>query len=66
MGDYNADANPNLNKMRTVAFAMHLVSQDNLKVDQFSTVGTEKIYHYARKIMSTRIRFKVEPANVSG
>ena len=66
MGNYNADANPDLNKIRNLAFNYKLVKQADLKIDQFSTAGANKVYHYAKKIGSTRLQFLVDPTQVSG
>lgn len=62
MGNYNADANPELGKFRRLAFQYAEVHQNDLMVDQFSTATSEKVYHYARRIGSTRIQFLVNPA----
>ena len=61
MGNYNADPNPDVNKLRTVAFGYGFVTLDDLKVDQFSTTGSNKVYHFVRKIGSTRLQFLVDP-----
>lgn len=66
MGDYGADANPALNKFRTVAFKYNFVPQDNLKVDQFSTSTADKVYKFVRKIGSTRLKFRVDPTQIQG
>lgn len=66
MGNYNADPSPDLDKIHTVAFGYELAPQDNLKVDQFSTSGSDKVYNITRKIGSTRLRVKVDPAQVPG
>lgn len=65
MGNYNADPNPELGKFRRVAFQYGEVHQDNLKIDQFSTLDSNKVYHYARRIGSTRIQFLVDPALIT-
>lgn len=64
MGDYNADANPDLDKIRQVAFGYLLAPEDKLKIDQFSTAGNNKVYHLVKKIGSTRLQFLVDPATV--
>ena len=66
MGNYNADPNPALSKMRTVAFTYLLAPQPKLKGDQFSTAGDEKVYHLVKKIGSTRIQFLVDPTLIPG
>ena len=66
MGDYNADPAPQLPKFRTIAFDFNLVPQRDLKVDQFSTASANKVYHFARRIGSTRIQFLVDPSQIPG
>ena len=66
MGDYNADPNPAVNKIRTVAFNFNLAPQPNLKVDQFSTPTTKKVYHLVKRIGSTSLYVLVEPKEVDG
>lgn len=66
MGNYNADSNPNLNKIRTVAFGFSFAAQSDLKVDQFSTTTSKKVYHLVRKIGSTNLSVLVEPDEISG
>lgn len=66
MTDYNADANPDLNKIRTVAFGYELAAQANLKVDQFSTATDNKVYAIVKKIGSTRLKVLVDPDQISG
>lgn len=66
MGNFGADANPALNKIRTVAFRYKFVNLDNLKVDQFSTDDTDKVYSIVRKIGSTRLLVRVDPTQVQG
>lgn len=66
MGDYGADKTPALNKIRTVAFNYNFAPQDKLKVDQFSTAGTDKVYTIVRKIGSTRLKVLVNPSEVPG
>lgn len=66
MSDYGADSDPQLNKIRTVAFQYNFANQVNLKVDQFSTVDTKKCYHLVKRIGSTNLHFLVEPTDVPG
>lgn len=66
MGTYNADLNPDLDKIRTVAFNYKLAPQTKLKVDQFSTSTANKVYNLTRKIGSTRLRVLVDPSTVPG
>lgn len=64
MSDYGADLNPDTNRIRQVAHAYRLAPEPNLKVDQFSTPTTLKVYHCVRKHLSTRIQFLVDPAKL--
>ena len=64
MGDYNADPNPDVNKIRQVAFAFQLAPETKLKVDQFSTLTTDKVYNLTRLIGSTRLRVLVDPDQI--
>lgn len=64
MSNYNADANPDTDKIRQVAFGYELAPQDKLKVDQFSTPTSLKVYHMVEKIGSTRVQALVDPAMV--
>ena len=66
MGDFGADAIPDLDKIHQVAFAYRFAPQEKLKVDQFSTVGAEKVYSLVRKIGSTRLHVLVDPADIPG
>jgi len=66
MSDYNADSVPDTDKIRQVAFAYKLAALPNLKVDQFSTAGSNKVYHMVKKIGSTRIQFLVDPDDIPG
>ncbi len=64
MGTYNADPNPDTDRIRQVAFGYELTPLLNLKVDQFSTATSLKVYHCVKKIGSTRIQFLVDPATI--
>ena len=64
MGDYNADPNPDLDKMSQVAFGQNFIPLDNVKADQFSTAGTNKVYSFVVKIGSTRLQFLVDPDGI--
>jgi hypothetical protein len=66
MGDYNADESPELHKIFVVAFDFKLAPQTKLKVDQFSTGGSNKVYNLTRKIGSTHLRVLVDPAFIPG
>jgi len=61
MGDYNADANPDIDKIRQVAHGYRFAPQPNLKVDQFSTLSDNKVYALVVKIGSTRLHVLVDP-----
>lgn len=62
MGNYNADLNPDRNRIRQVAFGYELAPLDDLKIDQFSTAGDNKVYHLVKKIGSTRLQCLVDPS----
>ncbi len=62
MGTYNADPNPDTDRIRQVAFGFKLAALPDLKIDQFSTLTSLKVYHCVKKIGSTRIQFLVDPA----
>lgn len=64
MSDYNADPNPDLDKIHQVAFVYGLARQTNLKVDQFSTGSSKKVYTINRRIESTRLKILVEPDDI--
>lgn len=64
MGDYGADPNPDTDKIRQVAFGYKIAPQHKLKVDQFSTATSLKVYHLARKLDSTRMQVLVDPAEI--
>jgi len=66
MGDYNADADPDLNKIHQVAFGFAFANQSDLKVDQFPTTTSKKVYHLVKKIGSTNLSVLVEPDEVPG
>lgn len=64
MGDYNADANPGINKLTQVAFGYQLAPLKQLKVDQFSTATANKVYNLTKKIGKTRLRILVDPSQI--
>lgn len=64
MSDYGADAVPDLDQIRQVAFGYRLAPEDKLKIDQFSTAGADKVFHLVKKIGSTRIQVLVDPAEI--
>ncbi|KKL95122.1 hypothetical protein LCGC14_1857820 [marine sediment metagenome] len=61
MSDYNADPNPDTDRIRQVAFGFKLAPLPDLKIDQFSTLTSLKVYHCVKKIGSTRIQFLIDP-----
>lgn len=64
MSDYGADAVPDLDRIRQVAFGYGLAPEPKLKVDQFSTLTSLKVYHCVQRFRSTSIRFLVDPAQL--
>jgi len=62
MGDYNADAVPDTDRIRQVAHGYEFAPLGDLKVDQFSTPTSHKVYHLVVKIGSTRLQVLVDPA----
>jgi len=64
MTTYNADATPDTNRIRQVAFGYRFAPVTKLKVDQFSTAGSDKVYSLVKKIDSTRLHILVDPANI--
>jgi len=61
MATYNADPAPDTDRIRQVAFGYLLSPEFDLKVDQFSTPTSNKVYHCVKKIGSTRMQFLVDP-----
>ena len=61
MGTYNADPDPDTDRIRQVAFGYALAPLLDLKVDQFSTDSDLKVYACVKKLGSTRIQFLVDP-----
>lgn len=66
MGDYNADPNPDLDKITMVAYGFGFFTKTDTKADQFSTLDTSKVYKLTRKIGKNRLRIKVDPTMVPG
>lgn len=66
MSDYNADPDPDLNRIRQVAFGYAFAPELDLRVDQFSTLTNLKVYNLTRLIGSTRLRILVDPQQVPG
>jgi len=61
MGNYNADPTPDTDAMRQVAFGYKLAPLSDLKVDQFSTDSSLKVFSLVKKIGSTRLQVQVDP-----
>ena len=66
MGDYNADSNPDLDKIRMVAFGFGLFPLVDVKSDQFSTLTSVKVYKFCKKIGTHRLRVQVNPDEIPG
>jgi len=64
MGNYNADPNPDTDRIRQVAFCYRFAPQDKLKVDQFSTASSNKVYTCVQKIGSTKLKILVDPDEI--
>ena len=64
MSDYNADPAPDTDRIRQVAFSYKLAPLENLKVDQFSTDNSNKVYSLVKKKGSTRLQVLVDPAEI--
>ncbi len=64
MSNYGADINPDLDRIRQVAFAFGLAPLDDLKVDQFSTPTSLKVFHFVQKIGSNNLSVLVDPAQL--
>jgi len=61
MGNYNADPTPDTDAIRQVAFGYKLAPLSDLKVDQFSTDSSLKVFSLVKKIGSTRLQVQVDP-----
>jgi len=61
MSDYGADPNPDVDKIRQVAFGYRLSPLSMLKVDQFSTGTDDKVYSLVVKLGKTRLKVLVDP-----
>ncbi len=64
MGTYNADPFPDTNRIRQVAIGFEFAPVPKLKVDQFSTTTSLKVYHLVQLIGSTNLSVLVDPALV--
>ena len=62
MSDYGADPNPDVDKIRQVAFGYRLSPLSMLKVDQFSTGTDDKVYSLVVKLGKTRLKILVDPS----
>lgn len=62
MGTFNADPNPDTDRIRQVAFGFGFAPELDLKVDQFSTLTADKVYNLTRLIGKTRLRLLVDPS----
>ena len=62
MSDYGADPNPDVDKIRQVAFGYRLSPLSMLKVDQFSTGTDDKVYSLVVKLGKTRLKVLVDPS----
>lgn len=61
MSDYNADADPDTDRIRQVSVGYLLAPLLNLKVDQFPTLTEFKVYALVKQIGSTRLHVLVDP-----
>jgi len=61
MSNYNADPTPDKNAIRQVAFGYRFAPETDLKVDQFSTSSSLKVFSLVKKIGSTRLHVLVDP-----
>ncbi len=64
MGNYNADPDPDTDRIRQVAVFFLLTRFRDLKVDQFSTLTSQKVYSLVNKIGSTRLHVLVNPDEI--
>lgn len=65
MSDYGADPDPDIDKINTVCFGYNLGPQGDVKVDQFSTDGDDKVYSLVQKLGSSRLLVRVNPAEIA-
>lgn len=65
MSNYGADPNPDLDKINTVCFGYNLGPQKDVKVDQFSTDGDDKVYSLVQKLGSNRLLVRVTPDDIA-
>lgn len=64
MSDYNADADPDTDRIRQVSVGYLLAPLINLKIDQFSTLSDLKVYALVKKLGSTRLHVLVDPDDI--
>lgn len=61
MSNYNADPVPDTDRIRQVSVGYTLADLHNLKIDQFSTLTSLKVYSFVELIGSTRLQVLVDP-----
>ena len=61
MSDYGAEADPDTDKIRQVAFGYNLAPLSKLKVDQFPISDSAKCYTLVQFWGKTRLQVKVYP-----
>lgn len=61
MGNYNADPDPNLIHARQLAFGFRLAPLPKLKIDQFSTATSAKVFTLVQFHGSTRLKVLIDP-----
>ena len=66
MGDYNADPDPDLSKITMIAHGFNIAPLVKLKIDQFSTLDSTKVYSFVQKSTRSRLRIKVNPTEIPG
>ncbi len=64
MSNYGADPAPDTDRIRQVAFGYALAPLDDLKVDQFSTLTANKVYHLVKRIGSCNLSVLVDPTQL--
>lgn len=64
MGDYNADPNPDTDSIHQLAHAYRFAPKNSLKVDQFSTLTSLKVFALVEKLGSTRLLVLVDPSKL--
>lgn len=64
VSNYNADPNPDIDRIRQVAFGYRFAPLAKLKIDQFSTASTLKVYTCVQLLGSTRLQILVDPSDI--